>query len=124
MRLSTGRSAAMNRGAKVFPSGERTRGNCPMVRVPRPRLSQVSSTRTSFTPTTKKGGMWKWDCELRQWGLRRQSQRYWKCERRFGLPPNAHLSVVCDARDGERTHVGAFHVTFHIGLDHLHFYYH
>jgi hypothetical protein len=77
--------------------------------------------------------MWLWECELRQLGLRRLSERYWQCERRYSLPHGAYLSVFPHAQerqttDGtkgrERIDMCAFHVTFRLGVDRVHFYFH
>jgi hypothetical protein len=74
-----------------------------------------------------------WISEFRQWGFRRLSVRYWQCERRYGLPAAAYLSVFSHASerdlaegDGERERVdmSAFHVTFCLGMDRAHFYFH
>ncbi len=78
--------------------------------------------------------MWLWEAELRERGFRRKSDRYWQCERRFGLPGSAHLSVfswseqtIPPGRGGGRrflVELTEFHVTFRIALEHIHFYYH
>lgn len=69
--------------------------------------------------------MWLWECELRRLGLRRLSERYWQCEGRYGLPGGAYLSVFPHATAGrERLDVCAFHVTFCLGVDRVHFYFH
>jgi hypothetical protein len=77
--------------------------------------------------------MWLWECELRQLGLRRLSPRYWQCERRYGLPRGAYLSVFSHAGESqtaagdvqrERLDICAFHVTFCLGVDRVHFYFH
>jgi hypothetical protein len=77
--------------------------------------------------------MWLWACELRQLGLRRLSARYWQCERRYGLPGDAYLSVFSHARERhvtagavehERVDLCAFHVTFCLGVDRVPFYFH
>lgn len=77
--------------------------------------------------------MWLWGCELRQLGLRRLSPRYWQCERRYGLPADAYLSVFAHAEERqarsrsaapERFDICAFHVTFCLGVDRVHFYFH
>jgi hypothetical protein len=77
--------------------------------------------------------MWLWLSELHRLGFRRRSERYWQCERRYGLPGSAYLSVFSHAQEVERTglhggrervDVSAFHVTFCLGLDRVHFYYH
>jgi hypothetical protein len=77
--------------------------------------------------------MWLWASELNELGFRRKSEGYWRCERRFGLPPNAHLSLFSW---GEHALPGAerpapllvelaeFHVTFVLRHQHVHFYYH
>src|SRR5262245_42315465 len=49
--------------------------------------------------TKRREGMWLWECELRRLGLRRQSPRYWQCERRYGMPGNAYLSVFSRAQE-------------------------
>jgi hypothetical protein len=73
--------------------------------------------------------MWLWESELRSLGFRRKSERYWQCERRFGLPACGHLSAYSwseHAVAGERllAELSTFHVTFEIGHDNVHFYYH
>ena len=78
--------------------------------------------------------MWLWECELHAVGFRRRSDRYWQCERRFGLPQSAYLSIfehaafhVPERKRRTARHaleVSAFHVTFLVGVDHIHFYYH
>src|SRR5262249_33430313 len=77
--------------------------------------------------------MWLWECELCQLGLRRWSTSYWQCERRYGLPGGAYISVFPHAvarqsaagkAKRERLDICAFHVTFCLGVDRLHFYYH
>jgi hypothetical protein len=78
--------------------------------------------------------MWLSECELRAIGFRRRSTHYWQCERRFGLPSDGYLSVFADGEcaiadsigDTQPSHieVSAFHVTFVLGVDNIHFYYH
>jgi hypothetical protein len=77
--------------------------------------------------------MWIWVSELHRLGFRRRGEHYWQCERRYGLPASAYLSVFTAAREierpgrrpgRERVEVAAFHVTFCLGLDRVHFYYH
>jgi hypothetical protein len=78
--------------------------------------------------------MWLWECELRELGFRRKSERYWQCKGRFGLRAEGHLSVFSwgeqtlpGGRDGPARFVvelTEFHVTFRVGVDHVHFYYH
>ncbi len=78
--------------------------------------------------------MWLWESELRELGFKRKSPSYWQCERGFGLQPAAHLSVyswseqaVASERKGPLlclVEVSAFHVTFELGLENFHFYYH
>jgi hypothetical protein len=78
--------------------------------------------------------MWLWECELRSLGFRRKSERYWQCERGHELPVAAHLSVFTwsEQRIPPRADGGVrwlvelteFHVTFQLGLEHVHFYYH
>jgi hypothetical protein len=77
--------------------------------------------------------MWLWECELRQLALRRLSAGYWQCERRYGLPGVAYLSEFSHARErpaaagaaaSERLDICAFHVTFCLGVDRVHFYFH
>jgi hypothetical protein len=77
--------------------------------------------------------MWLWEFELRTLGFRRQSERYWRCEDRFGLPECAHLSVFPwteQSLSGSRgkgcllVELGSFHVTFVTPTGRIHFYYH
>jgi hypothetical protein len=73
--------------------------------------------------------MWLWESELRERGFRRKSERYWQCKRRFGLGPDAYLSVFSwteQALSGGRLAVELteFHVTFCQESERLHFYYH
>jgi hypothetical protein len=73
--------------------------------------------------------MWLWASELNELGFRRRSEGYWRCERCFGLPGGAHLSLFSW---GEQVLPGArflvelteFHVTFVVRQEHVHFYYH
>ena len=73
--------------------------------------------------------MWLHDVELSSLGFRRKGDRYWQCERRFGLGGWDHLSVFSWGE--QRLPAGRFlveltefHVTFYRGGEHLHFYYH
>jgi len=77
--------------------------------------------------------MWLWDDALRELGFRRKSDRYWLCERRYGLRGNDHVSVwswseqtIPAGRNRVRylVEVTEFHVTFYLGGEHVHFYYH
>ena len=77
--------------------------------------------------------MWIWDFQLQALGFVRKSDRYWRCERRFGLPENAHLSIFSwseqrTPRNSRRprylVEVTEFHVTIVLAGEHLHFYYH
>jgi hypothetical protein len=86
-----------------------------------------------LTADPKKWRMWQWDDALRQLGFRRRGERYWQCERGFGLRPVEHISIFSwseQAIPGRRgparflVEVTEFHVTFLLGGEHLHFYYH
>src|SRR5687767_3463645 len=77
--------------------------------------------------------MWLWECELRQAGLRRLSAHYWQCSGRYRLPAVAYLSLFSHAHEKqisagasarERVDICAFHVTFCLGVDRVHFYFH
>jgi hypothetical protein len=72
--------------------------------------------------------MWLWSAELHEWGFKRKSERYWRCERRFGLGDQAHISIFAwseQTSDGKkRVEIDAFHITFNLRLEHVHFYYH
>lgn len=77
--------------------------------------------------------MWLWASELNDLGFRRKSERYWQCERRFGLPAAAHLSLFSwgeQALPADSAHplvlveLTEFHVTFVLRHEHVHFYYH
>ncbi len=80
----------------------------------------------------RREAMWLWEFQPRPLGLRRLSDRYWQCERRHGLPADAYLSVFAHAHERraartagrERVDLCAFHVTFCLGVDRVHFYYH
>jgi hypothetical protein len=78
--------------------------------------------------------MWLWECELRQAGFRRCSACYFQCERGFSLPEHAYVSIFVNDKESfsgrihrsalRRVELCAFHVTFKINLDNVHFYYH
>ena len=73
--------------------------------------------------------MWQWESELRRLGFRRLSERYWQCERRFGLPAWGHVSIFPWSELLLPDHrllieLDTFHVTFAIEGEHVHFYYH
>jgi len=77
--------------------------------------------------------MWLWECELNQIGFRQRSPGYWQCERGFGLPKYGYVSVFVGGKGGATrsgqacqrpVEISAFHVTFKLGVDNLHFYYH
>jgi len=77
--------------------------------------------------------MWLWASELIELGFRRKSERYWRCERRYGLPNWAHLSLfswgehALPRKSGPSrllVELTEFHVTFVLRHDHVHFYYH
>jgi hypothetical protein len=78
--------------------------------------------------------MWLGNGELHRVGFRRRSERYWQCEGRFGLPEHAYISIFLNTkhdalRRGRRAdrglvEVSAFHVTFRLEVDRVHFYYH
>ena len=72
--------------------------------------------------------MWIRENELYQLGFRQRSEGYWKCERKFGQGDASYLSIFAYAVEwqaGQRgLEVSAFHVTFPVGQDNLHFYYH
>jgi hypothetical protein len=73
--------------------------------------------------------MWLYDLEFIPLGFRRKADRYWQCERRFGLSGDDHLSVYSWSEQrlpGGRflVELTEFHVTFYRGGEHLHFYYH
>jgi hypothetical protein len=69
---------------------------------------------------------------MRELGFRRKAEQYWQCERRFGLPENGYLSVFSWSEQaipgsaGRRflVELSEFHVTFLLGFEHVHFYYH
>jgi hypothetical protein len=77
--------------------------------------------------------VWLWASELHEVGFRRKSDRYWQCAQRYGLPAEAHLSVFAWGEHGVAAEAGAarqlvevstFHITFEIGRENIHFYYH
>jgi hypothetical protein len=73
--------------------------------------------------------MWLWDLDLHRLGFRRRGDRYWRCERRYGLAGHDHVSVFSWSEqrlpDGRfLVQLTEFHVTFYRGGEHLHFYYH
>lgn len=71
---------------------------------------------------------------MRELGFRRKSERYWRCVRNFGLGEGEYLSVFSwgeqrlpgPASGSARfvVEMTEFHVTFLVGIDHVHFYYH
>lgn len=72
--------------------------------------------------------MWIWDFQLRQLGFRQKNNRYWRCERGFGLSEGDHLSLFLWTRETyaptSAFELTEFHVTILTDRDHLHFYYH
>jgi hypothetical protein len=73
--------------------------------------------------------MWLWEVQLYDLGFRRRSERYWSCARRFGLPDAAHVSIFSWSEqtipDGRfLVELTEFHITYEIGLDNVHFYFH
>jgi hypothetical protein len=73
--------------------------------------------------------MWIWLSELHRIGFRRRSSCYWQCERRYELPASNYLSIFVDSSEidpagRERIDFASFHVTFRLGADRVHFYYH
>jgi hypothetical protein len=82
----------------------------------------------------RREAMWLWESELRELGFRRKSDRYWQCERRFGLEDDEHLSIfswseqaIPSSASGPArflVELTEFHLTFRIQCDHVHFYYH
>ena len=96
-------------------------------------LLTVSVRRLWVAYKKRREVMWLWVCELHQRGLRRLSASYWQCERRYGLPDGAYLSLFVQVGEKQRTagvvgrerlDVAAFHVTFCLGVDRVHFYFH
>ncbi len=74
--------------------------------------------------------MWIWESELRELKFKSKSDHYWQCERGLDLPEAAYISIYPWS---SRTHpalgitiheITAFHVTFLLGTEHIHFYYH
>src|SRR5262245_63383803 len=77
--------------------------------------------------------MWLWDFEAERLGLRERGPGYWQCVGRYGLPGHGWLSVFpwseqrlihARRRARRRLELDTFHVTFLLGVDHVHFYYH
>ncbi len=67
-------------------------------------------------------GVWITFRAMRRLGFRRVSSRYWLCRDRHGLPPDAHLTVT-DHDDRDPVDLSAFHVTFEVLDERVHFYY-
>jgi hypothetical protein len=73
--------------------------------------------------------MWLWEIDLRRLGFRRKAERYWQCRQRFGLAGDDHISIYSWSEQqlpGPRflVELTEFHVTFAIGNQRVHFYYH
>jgi hypothetical protein len=73
--------------------------------------------------------MWLWADEMRALGFRRRAERFWRCERRYGLAGPDHLSVFpwgeVRLPGGRRlVELTEFHVTYFLAGERLHFYYH
>src|SRR5262249_33681230 len=100
----------------------------------RSRLGAPSAETRAAPFPKRSGGMWLWESELHELGFRRKGERYWRCERWFGLPDDAHLSIFswseqslpgpCSRRPRFLVELTEFHVTFLLGWEHVHFYYH
>ncbi|MGF1579708.1 MAG: hypothetical protein ACFCD0_10125 [Gemmataceae bacterium] len=74
--------------------------------------------------------MWLWESELRELKFKPKSEHYWQCDRGYDLPSAAYLSIYPWST---RTHpalgisiceMTAFHVTFLLDTEHVHYYYH
>lgn len=70
-----------------------------------------------------------WTSDLRRLGFREKGHRYWQCDRGYGLPNDAHLSLFLwtHARASPRHscyEFAEFHVTFEVAGHNVHFYYH
>src|SRR5437764_7015901 len=77
--------------------------------------------------------MWLWECDLKALRFRCHSEVYWQCEAGHGLPDDCHLSIFVHQFEKDRARrgpghrlleVSAFHVTFLLAFDRVHFYYH
>jgi hypothetical protein len=78
--------------------------------------------------------MWLWDHDMHRLGFRRKSDRYWWCERRYGLAEGDHVSVFSWSEQAIPTgrsrpprflvELTEFHVTMPRGGENFHFYYH
>jgi hypothetical protein len=131
-------NACMSQSPQGCRRKRRTQNQLPHVRLlsikQRKRFLLTVSVRRFWVVYKKRREvMWLWACELHQLGLRRLSASYWQCERRYGLPDGAYLSVFSHASEKqhtagtagrERLDVAAFHVTVCLGVDRVHFYFH
>jgi hypothetical protein len=78
--------------------------------------------------------MWLWAGQLHSLGFRRLGEFYWQCEVGYSLGADSYLSLFAHTLDGrprrrarsvrQWLEVAAFHVTFCLGVDRVHFYYH
>jgi len=71
-----------------------------------------------------------WKHQLLELGLREKGARYWRCDDRYEMNQGVHLSVflwTADARSSRRAQrfeLCEFHITFELGTENIHFYYH
>ncbi len=87
-----------------------------------------------IVPFLEKEAMWLRHWQLREAGFNERSGGYWQCEQGFGLPQHAWVSIFAGnwatssrrrrSSRQELIEVSAFHVTFQVAVDHIHFYYH
>lgn len=71
-----------------------------------------------------------WTNELKRLGFRDRGNRYWRCDRGYGLNAGTHLSLYLWTEHARLSPLLAcyefaeFHVTFEVPRHNLHFYYH
>jgi len=71
-----------------------------------------------------------WTNDLKRLGFRHRTDRYWRCDRGYGLDASTHVSLFLWTTHAQLTartacyEVAEFHVTFEVPGHNLHFYYH
>lgn len=91
-----------------------------------PTTSQTIQNKTIHKERT----VLLWTNDLRLLGFRQKADRYWRCDKGYGLGSSAHISLFLWTTHLQLAHdlacyeIAEFHITFEVPRHNLHFYYH